>query len=926
MRVVRSIGRFIAAAATVVQLLPGAAHAIPPTLSSTPPPGLAEALEAGLFALPEPVRGLRAASVQTQWTLPVILASFSDDTLAYGAADFEPLLFDRTGRIPTGSVADYWQWASGGRVTITGRVVATVRLPEDRFYYAHGNRGLTPSGSRNAYGFVFDALSLCESAVNWNEFDRDRDGYVDMLWVVHAGTGGEVGDPNRLLSMTSRMTYGWSAGTSFVTSVEIPGSGGRTMRLDRFTVLPELSPLPARAGQRSEIGVFAHEFGHALGLPDLYDVTNQTNTGPGCWSLMSSGAYGGDGGSPEFPTHPGAWVTQYLGWDRTVRPDRDTLFTLGPIAADGSLVDLWFQGEENPEHFLVEHRRRIGFDRNLPGEGLIVYHVDEAVIGQRLHNNAINSGPTPGLRLIEADGRDDLVRGGNRGDGTDPFPGELNRTFLNDFTTPHLRTFTGSRTQVTLAAITPVPEGMRFSAYVRAPGWLPPQDHSGARFAAAPNPRAARTSGVDDLGRGHVVLAEAVQGRSQVFLRSSENWDVAIQVSASPAQASDPTIAVLPAGDLAVAWSDTRDGPARIYYRARIRGQWTSERVLAALPGSCRSPALGADLRGGLSLAFQYVEGDSVQVRFMRFAYTSPFGMPLRVRQSAPRPENPSVAVEPDGTTWVLWQERTPPQQLWFARFHPDSGLRPAQTLTLPTIYPQTQYSADLDGSELHVVWQTPVRGAVELRYQRRAGLGLPNPIDQLLESSGSGLQNPHLVIDRERRMHIAYERATPNGPTVRYRSLSPGHGWDAACTDLTYPSPYGGSHALLLPRRSGNLEVAYFGHDPGGLRFMVRRRDLDHSYVTAAPAARLPAVVRVAAGPNPLRSGHPLELWSETPGAADVFDLSGRRVASLELHGSGNAWRGRVDAATTGRWTAGVYFVRPRAAGAPAVSFVVLR
>src|SRR5262249_40895449 len=163
------------------------------------------------------------------------------------------------------------------------------------------------------------------------------------------------------------------------------------VRIDRFTVLPELSGF--HPGQLDEIGVFCHEFGHTLGLPDLYDTSvlgGAANTGPGNWCLMSSGAYGGDGISPEYPPHMGAcgspsrmgaWCSLWLGWVSRVRPMQDTTVALLPIADGSPILEFAFQGEDAPEHFLLENRVREGFDRKLPNAGLLVTQVDEAMMG-----------------------------------------------------------------------------------------------------------------------------------------------------------------------------------------------------------------------------------------------------------------------------------------------------------------------------------------------------------------------------------------------------------------------------------------------------------------------------------------------------------------------------------------------------------------
>ncbi|MEY4375017.1 MAG: hypothetical protein RL760_1184, partial [Candidatus Eisenbacteria bacterium] len=383
-----------------------------PALATLPPrsgplaPELSAAFARGLFEVPESAPGLAVSAAPREWRVPVIRVAFSDSALVHPRIALEQRLFDTTGVVPTGSMTEYYRWASGGRLRIRGEVVATVTLPHDRFYYAYDAWGLNTIGSpNNAYGLFRDALKGCDANVDFSRFDLDADGYVDMLWIVHAGPGGETSTSRRdLWSITSRATAGWNNASPFDCDDLVPGSLTQRMRIDRFTVLPELSGF--KPGQLCEIGVFCHEFGHTLGLPDLYDTSSlggAANVGPGNWSLMSTGAYGADGLSPESPAHLGAWPMLWLDWVTRVRPREDTTIVLRPIVDGGPVLEVTFEGEDNPEHLLLENRVRDVFDRRLPAEGLLVQQVDEAVIGSRIGANRVNTGPTPGLRIVEAD-------------------------------------------------------------------------------------------------------------------------------------------------------------------------------------------------------------------------------------------------------------------------------------------------------------------------------------------------------------------------------------------------------------------------------------------------------------------------------------------------------------------------------------------
>jgi immune inhibitor A len=179
----------------------------------------------------------------------------------------------------------------------------------------------------------------------------------------------------------------------------------------------------------SSFGVLCHEFGHLLGLPELYAPGGATHEGIGKWGLMGQGTWVGRGNSPP---HMEAWSKLRLGWVDTLVVDRTTVGVRVPAVTEQPLVVKIPAVPDKPsEYYLVENRQRTGFDASLPGEGLLVWHVDETVPGFR---TAQLRPEHKLLNLVEADGRGDLDRGtragGNRGDETDPWAGPPRRRRL----------------------------------------------------------------------------------------------------------------------------------------------------------------------------------------------------------------------------------------------------------------------------------------------------------------------------------------------------------------------------------------------------------------------------------------------------------------------------------------------------------------
>jgi immune inhibitor A len=921
------------------------ARAVMPSPNGTVPPEIAQGFADGLFQLPAGSGRLATSAVQQVWNVPIVMVTFSDQPLGttiYGGATpaqfFERRLFDTTGTTPTGSVFDYYTWVSGNRIRVVGKVVATVALPNPKDYYANNNWGLGFSPPQNIYGFVTAALQFADSSVDWRLYDQDRDGYVDVVWVMHSGPPGEAGlGRSNLWSLTSRLTV-WPRGERFSTHSPVPGAPGLREQIDRFSILPEISG--SHSGLPSEIGVFCHEFGHALGLPDLYDTSTWgggTNAGSGNWNLMATGGYGTDGGSPEYPANLGAWSLLFLGWRQSIRPTADTVLVQAPLAEGGPVVEFWFQGESNPEHFLIENRQREGFDRNIPAEGLLLYQINETVMTLGLQANRVNAGAVPGLRIVEADGQYDIAAGRNRGDNRDPFPGSLGRTEINDDTSPSTRSYQGAITNISLSGVTQVGNAMRYQLQVRAPGWGPTVPASTGDFNPIwPSSAANRAVMFADRSLA-MVTNEPRAGHPQVMLRTRPAegaWGNPIQVTDSPASATDPTIAALPGGnDLVLVWSDSRHGSGELYYRSRLGGVWTTERRLTDLVGESRYPSVAVDRFGRVHLAWLYTQAASPQVRFMSFTYFSPYGTPLTVTSSTDLPDAPVVVAGLDGTSKILWSDRaSSPAQVWCAGYSPTAGLSAKQQMARNS-FAQGAVDAAVDrAGVVHVVWQESGAGVNEIHYQKRsAGVGTSSLLDTVIVSRGESVLNPTLRADPAGGLHLAFIANNGGVQQVRYKRWQPDVGWDYGSTEVTLVSDGPTARPAVVPASPDEVSVIYLGFPGGATQQLERRRALVASPVAAPEPTPLVPALALRLGPNPLRAGAALVLQAAfDPGSpapvVDLFDLAGRRVASVTLVPRGDGAFAEVPGEATSGWHGGVYFAHLRDRGQRAARLVVIR
>ena len=136
------------------------------------------------------------------------------------------------------------------------------------------------------------------------------------------------------------------------------------------------------------MGVFAHEFGHALGLPDLYDTTG-VSEGVGEWSLMGSGSWLGISKDGDRPAHLDSWSKSVLGWVSPTQVSTSSVSQIKRVENNSVVYQLldnpngvtdWTRtGTGKGEYFLVENREKTGFDAALPGEGLLIWHIDESI-------------------------------------------------------------------------------------------------------------------------------------------------------------------------------------------------------------------------------------------------------------------------------------------------------------------------------------------------------------------------------------------------------------------------------------------------------------------------------------------------------------------------------------------------------------------
>jgi immune inhibitor A len=355
-----------------------------------------------------------------------VLVDFEDQQLATDAAHFQELFFSE-GVLPDGRVKEYFREVSQGLIEIEGEVVGPHRLPQTLAAYAHGESGVGTS-EPNARTMARDAVVAADPDVDFAPYDNDANGYVDAFIVIHAGPGGEVsGDAGHIWS------HKWVfAGGEYVTDAT---------RVYGYLTVPE----------DSKIGVCCHELGHLLfGWPDLYDI-DDSSSGLGDWCLMAGGSWNGDG---DVPAHPSAWCKVTQGWVDVVNQTTSGRVDLADVKDGHVVYRLWQEGADGTEYFLVENRQRTAYDRELPADGLLVYHIDDSI-----ETNSDEAHYRVGL--VQADDLEQLQQGVNRGDPGDVYPGSAGNSSLTTTSSPNTHSYAGADTCVSITEIDPPGPVMR---------------------------------------------------------------------------------------------------------------------------------------------------------------------------------------------------------------------------------------------------------------------------------------------------------------------------------------------------------------------------------------------------------------------------------------------------------------------------------
>lgn len=324
----------------------------------------------------------------------------------------------------------YYERVSGGNVTINYTVYPqglndSYVLPNAMAYY--GTREDQELQNRRLCKLLEDSFTAAD-----NDAAIDFSQYNSFI-VFHAGVGGDFSTnpyynlypediPSVYLSLSDLEKYLSTGGTPYN---GIPVDGG-AFHITGGIILPE-TETQIDETDTVEIGlngIIAHQFGHRLGLPSLFN-TETGRAGIGQFGVMDMG-FGNYSGL--IPSQPCAWSKVFMGWEEPI------------IVEKGANIRVYSSLAANPEkiykvpitaeeYYLLEYRKRDysgngliieksprgvylevdDYDYDIPGTGLLIWHVDERIIKEKIDANKVNAEQDrKGVYLEEADGSFDM--------------------------------------------------------------------------------------------------------------------------------------------------------------------------------------------------------------------------------------------------------------------------------------------------------------------------------------------------------------------------------------------------------------------------------------------------------------------------------------------------------------------------------------
>ena len=354
----------------------------------------------------------------------VILVNFTDVAFATDKAEMDSMLTGknyardysytyRGGKYHVTSEGSAWKYffdSSNGNYNPQFDVIGPVTVSKNMSYYGKNVNDFDAA----PWTMVKEACQLVDDSVDFKQYDNNNDGYVDFVYVIYAGYGeADGGDANTIWPHSY-----WLLDADATCKVD-----GKYV--DLYACGNEMD---FHTKHHTGIGTFCHEFSHVLGLPDMYETTGYgTHKTIGAWSILDYGPYNNDGNTP--PAYS-AYEQFFMGWltprlivdAENVELDELQESNSALLISSTDQHNLLGNDPKPTTFYLLENRQQVGWDKYLPGHGLMLTKV-QYNYNNWLTNVVNNTSNRMGVDLIEADGKKPSINSnGYKGKAGDLFP------------------------------------------------------------------------------------------------------------------------------------------------------------------------------------------------------------------------------------------------------------------------------------------------------------------------------------------------------------------------------------------------------------------------------------------------------------------------------------------------------------------------
>lgn len=345
-----------------------------------------------------------------------------------------------------GSARDFYLTTSFGQFTPQFDVFGPVMMDKPEVDYVQSDEKYTdPETGKEvsvypAGRMIEEAIRKIDDKVDFSQYDSNGDGVVDFVYVFYAGKGATTGGDRN----TTIWPHAFTLTSAIGGPVELDG-----VKIDRYATSSE----KGSNNRLSGIGTFCHEFGHVLGLPDLYDTGNNGTVSkcftPGEFDCMDAGNYNNSEHSPALFS---AYERYAMEWLLPTTITDGGHFTLLPTEAHNFAYKIPTVSDPQ-EYFLLENRGTGYYDRYLPNSGLLVWHID---YDRKLwEDNRPNNDPAhQRIDIVEADNSQE-----NSSRAGDVYPGSYGICEFQSSVTPAFVDWNNKPTGFELEQIQRHPDG-----------------------------------------------------------------------------------------------------------------------------------------------------------------------------------------------------------------------------------------------------------------------------------------------------------------------------------------------------------------------------------------------------------------------------------------------------------------------------------